>query len=117
VLLTPDPIVAQLLPMKFGPVENQPEGPARQVSLDEFQCLDPDFRFMLAVYSVEVRWRVIVIIHSDDDSEEDAERWHERRRSGPTLQDPAAAAPLRQLTRQVAASGARTFTSKAGPRG
>lgn len=58
-LLTPDPIVAQLLSMKFGPVENQPEGPVRQLSLDEFQRLDPDLRFMLAVYRVEVRrkWR------------------------------------------------------------
>lgn len=76
-LLTPDPIIALLLPMKFGPVENQPEGLARQLSVDEFQRLDPDFRFMLAVYRVEVRRRVIVIIHSDDDSEEDAECWHE----------------------------------------
>ena len=40
-LLTPDPIVAQLLLMKFGPVENQPESPARKLSLDEFQRLDP----------------------------------------------------------------------------
>jgi hypothetical protein len=81
VLLTPDPIIAQLLLMKFlmkfGPVENQLEGPARQLSVDEFQRLDPDFRFMLAVYRVEVRRRMIVIIHSDDDSEEDAECWHE----------------------------------------
>jgi hypothetical protein len=78
VLLTPDPIVAQLLSMKLGPVENQPEGPARQLSLDQFQCLDPDFRLMLAVYRVEVRRRMIVIIHSDNDSEEDAECWHVR---------------------------------------
>jgi hypothetical protein len=32
---------------------------------------------MLAIYRVEVRRRVIVIIHSDDDSEEDAECRHE----------------------------------------
>jgi hypothetical protein len=56
VLLAP---IAQLLPMKLGPVENQPEGPARQLSLDEFQRLDPDFRFMLAVYRVEVRRRML----------------------------------------------------------
>ena len=75
-LLTPDPIVAQLRPMKLGPVENQPEGPARQLSLDQFQSLDSDFGFILAVDRVEVRRRMVVIIHSDDDSEEDAECWH-----------------------------------------
>jgi hypothetical protein len=77
VLLTPNPIVAQLPPMEFRPVENQPESPTRQPSLDDFQRLDRDFRFMLAVYRVKVRWRVIVVIHSDDDPEEDAECGHE----------------------------------------
>lgn len=76
--LPPDPIIAQLLPMKLGPVENQPKGPARQRSLNDFHRFDPDFRFMLAAYRVEVRRRVIVIIHSDDDSEEDAKCWHKR---------------------------------------
>ena len=74
----------------FGPVEDQPKGPARQLSLDELHRFDPNFGFMLAVYRVEVRRRVIVIIHSDDDSEEDAECWHERVRSGFTLRHPAA---------------------------
>jgi hypothetical protein len=37
VLLTPDPIVAQLLPMKLGPVENQPEGPARHTLRNQQQ--------------------------------------------------------------------------------
>ena len=89
-LLPPDPIIAQLLLMKFDPVENQTKGPARQLSLNDFHRFNPDFRFMLAVYRVEVRRRVIVIIHSDDDSEEDAECWHERVRSGLTLRHPAA---------------------------
>ncbi len=55
VLLPLDPIVARLMFMQFGPVENQPEGTARQLSLDEFQRLDRDFRLIVAVYRVEVR--------------------------------------------------------------
>ena len=86
-VLTPELIVAQLLPMKFGPVENQPEGAPRQPSLNEFQRLDTDLCLMLAVYRVEVRRRMIVIKHSDDDSEEDAQCWHERCRSGSTLRN------------------------------
>ena len=87
VLLAPGPIVAQLLLMKFGPVENQSERPTRQFSLEEFQRLDRDFRFMLAVDRVEVWRRMIVRVHSDHDSEEDAERWRGRRRSGSTLRN------------------------------
>ncbi len=75
-LLSPDPIVAQLLPMEFGPVENQRQGSARKLSLDKLQCFYPDLRLTIAVYSVEVRRRMIVIIHSDHDPKEDAERWH-----------------------------------------
>ncbi len=47
-LLTPDPIVARLLPMKLGPIENQPKCPAGQLSINDFQRLDPDLRFVLA---------------------------------------------------------------------
>ena len=87
-LLAPDPIIAQLLPVKLGPIENQPEGPARELSFDESQRLDPDFRFMLAVYRMEMRRRVIVVIHSNDDPKEDAECWHERSRYASTLRNP-----------------------------
>jgi hypothetical protein len=74
--LTPDPIVAQLLSMKLSPVQNQPECPARKLSFNDFERLDPDFGLVLAVDRVEVRWRVIVIIHPNDNPEEDAECWH-----------------------------------------
>ena len=92
--LRPGPIIAQFLLMKFGPVENQPKGPARQLSLNDFHRFDPDFGFMLAVcrvlavYCVEGR-RVIDLIHPDDDSEEDTECRHERVWPGLNLGHPA----------------------------
>ena len=61
---------------KFGPVEVEPKSPARKLSLDEFQRLDSDVRFVVAVCGVEVRRLVVAIVHADDDSEEDAECWH-----------------------------------------
>jgi hypothetical protein len=92
-LLTPDPIVAQFLLMKFGRVQNQSKGAARQLAVDEFHGFDTDFRFIVAVNCVEVWRRVIVIIHSDDDSEKDAQFWHVKRRFGATLQNPATGHP------------------------
>ena len=72
-LFTPDPIVAQLLLMKLGPVENQPKSPRWKIPPDEFQRLDPDLGFVVAVDGMEVRGRVIVIINANDDAKEDAE--------------------------------------------
>jgi hypothetical protein len=53
VLLTPDPIVAQLLTMEFRPVESQAQCATRQLALNDFQRIDAIF----ASYSPYIAWK------------------------------------------------------------
>ena len=48
-LFSPGPIVSQLGPMEFGPIEYEAKGAARKASLDYLKCFDGDLCLMLAV--------------------------------------------------------------------
>jgi hypothetical protein len=76
VLLSLDPIVAQLVSMKLGPIEHQSKGPARKPSLDDLQGFYGELRFVRTIYRVKVWRRVIVVVHAYNDSQKDAERRH-----------------------------------------
>lgn len=69
-------IIAQLFSVKFGPFEHKAKGPARKLSFDYLECSEGNFGFVFPADGVKVRRRVVVVIHSNDDSIKDAERWH-----------------------------------------
>lgn len=43
----------------------------------DFQRLDHQQRLVLGVMGMEVRWSVVIVVHSDDDAEERADARHE----------------------------------------
>ncbi len=75
-LLSRCPIIAQLVSVNLRPIEHDPRARRGSFPSITFQRLYRDSHFMLPVDRVEVRRRVIVLLHPNDDSEKDAERWH-----------------------------------------
>ena len=74
--LSHGPIVAQFFLVKLGPIQHQSQGAARKFSFNYLQRLYGDLCFVFTVYRMEMGWRVIVIVHPNDDPKKDAERWH-----------------------------------------
>jgi len=70
------PILRQLIAMLGGPLENQRGRSLRKRSLQDGQSVDGKRRFVFTVAGMEMRRRVIVVVHRDDDAEETADLWH-----------------------------------------
>ncbi len=75
----PSPIISQFLLMKLRPFRGQAESPARKLPLNNLKRVDVYLSFVLSIYCVKMRRRVIVVVHPNDDSKKDAERWHQWR--------------------------------------
>src|ERR1700730_3539641 len=58
------------------PFYDKPEGPWRQPPVQDGQGLNVDDSLQLAIAGVEVRRRVIVIVHQYDDPKETTDLWH-----------------------------------------
>lgn len=61
--------------MERRPLNDEPEGPRRQLSTYYTQILDLDHRLELRILRMEVRRRMIVIVHVDGDAEELGDLW------------------------------------------
>ena len=70
------PVQRQFFTVLGGPLENQRGRSLRKRSLQDGQSIDREGRFMFAVAGMEVRRRVIVVVHRDNDSEETADLRH-----------------------------------------
>lgn len=62
--------------MQLGPRQHEPQLSDVEVAFDDLDLVDPDLRLPVGMASVEVRMAVIVVIHSDHDPEEAANRRH-----------------------------------------
>src|SRR5687768_18541141 len=71
------PIRRQLRLMQVPPLEDEPQWSAGEAASDN-ALFDRHGHLVLAVDGVEVRWRVFVREHPDDDAEESADLWHAR---------------------------------------
>lgn len=56
--------------MKQTPLLHQAQGSGAEVTLDHLAIINTDHGLIGAVFGVEVGWRMIVVIHGDDDPEE-----------------------------------------------
>jgi hypothetical protein len=73
------PVRQQLVLVQRSPLEDLPEYPRRQCPGQQAEGVDADRRGLPGIARVEVRERVVVVIHGDDDAEEDANPWHANR--------------------------------------
>jgi hypothetical protein len=53
--------------MEFGPLADESQRPARQRTRKHLTRPDQDLSLMFGVLGMEVRWRMIVVVHRDDD--------------------------------------------------
>lgn len=56
-------------------IEHVAQGPGREISIDD-ACFHLDRDLELAVFRVEMRWFVIVVVHDDHNSEEPTDYGH-----------------------------------------
>ncbi len=62
--------------MLNGPFGNQSSSTFGKFTFYIFQRPNVDQRLIIAINRVKVRWRVIIIKHSDDNSVKAADFWH-----------------------------------------
>jgi hypothetical protein len=58
------------------PLPHHPCRLARQAALQNFSCFDCDERFKTLIAGMEMPWRMIRVIHADDDAEEQRDNRH-----------------------------------------
>lgn len=61
--------------MQFVPFENVPKSPSRELALHD-SVFDRHRDSILTIVSMKVRWRMVSVVHRDDDSEEAAQFRH-----------------------------------------
>jgi hypothetical protein len=70
------PVGEQLSLMQLCPVQNQSQGPPRLRTLQNLKPLNVNHDLMFVIIGMEVRRRMIIEIHPNEDSEKVANRWH-----------------------------------------
>lgn len=68
------PVLQQLRLVRRGPFQNKSQRPARQTAHPDLQSFNYYLRMELSVLGVEVRRRVLIKEHPDDDTVESADR-------------------------------------------
>lgn len=63
--------------MQVGPLLNEPRGAWRKPAVEDRSRCDHDLSLMLAMNRVEVRRRVVVVVHRDNDAVESRDPRHE----------------------------------------
>jgi hypothetical protein len=53
--------------MLFGPILHEPKGPLRQAAFQDLGRVDVNLGGLSAIFSVEMRRRMVLGIHADDD--------------------------------------------------
>src|SRR6266545_1832943 len=80
---SPIPIHFEFRPMRCRPFHNHTQHTMRQVPNEHGSRVDLQYSPMLAVPHVEVRWRMIVVIHRHDDTEESTDLGHPEEPAAP----------------------------------
>lgn len=70
------PVFHQFTFVQRCPFDHEGMSAARELPVDHIQSEDIVLRFVLAVEGMKVRWRMIVPIHPNENSEEFADGWH-----------------------------------------
>ena len=70
------PAVKQFLPMLRSPLYDEPKRSARERAANDRERLNLNLCLVIAVLHVEMRWRMIIPIHTNEDSEEFADGGH-----------------------------------------
>ena len=70
------PVRQELLLVERRPLEDLPEYPRGQGTGQQRERINADGRRLPAVSRVEMRERVVVVVHRDHDSEEGTNSWH-----------------------------------------
>src|SRR5262249_22173011 len=75
------PVGHDLEPVQMVPLHHESQGPGRKPPFDRTRT-DVHLDLELRVSRVEVRWRVIVVVHEDPDSEEATDLGHGDAKTG-----------------------------------
>ena len=69
------PVCFQFKPMEVAPFLHQPSGRLGQITSNNSTGCNLNFRLVLGQDHMEMRWRVVTLIHVDLDAIEQRNRW------------------------------------------
>ena len=72
----PRPVFREFRLMKSSPLLDQPECARAQIAFQYRTVVDANRRLFVSVLRVEMRWRMVVLVHGDDNAEKSADLWH-----------------------------------------